>query len=80
MPKVVEVAVALKRAPPEDLMVAKASLDSASREWADKVQQLTTATYDIVDPEDFLAVSGEHLLPVISLSSVLFLTSTSLHI
>ena len=80
VPKVVEAAVALKRAPPEDLMAAKASLDSAWREWADKVQQLTAATDDIVDPEDFLAVSGEHVLPVISLSSVVFLTSISLHI
>ena len=58
-PKVVEAAVALKRAPPEDLMVAKETLDSARREWAEKVQLLTAATDDIVDPEDFLAVSGE---------------------
>ena len=61
MPKVVEAAVALKKAPPEDLMAAKARLDSARREWAEKVQQLTAATDDIVDPEDFLAVSGASL-------------------
>ena len=66
-PKVVEAAVALKRAPPDDLMEAKIKLDSARKAWAEKVQQLTAATDDIIDPEDFLAVSGEHHIFLLSL-------------
>ena len=57
MSQVVEAAIAVKKSP--DDAVAKDRLDAARKEWADKVQQLTAATDDIIDPEDFVAVSGE---------------------
>ena len=56
MPRVVEAALALKRSPGDP--TAKSRLDAARMEWAQKVQQLTAAIDDIIDPEDFMAVSG----------------------
>ena len=56
IPKVVEAARAVKKAPND--ATAKDRLETARKEWADKVQQLTAATDDIIDPEDFIAVSG----------------------
>ena len=37
-------------------------LDSLRREWAGKVQELTGAIDDVIDPEDFMAVSGEGVM------------------
>lgn len=56
MPQVVEAAIALKKAPGDT--TATSRLDAARKEWANKVQQLTAAIDDIIDPEDFMAVSG----------------------
>lgn len=56
MSKVVDAALAVKKAPTDEM--AKARLDAARKEWVEKVQQLTAATDDIIDPEDFMAVSG----------------------
>lgn len=56
MPRVVEAALALKKAPGD--VPAKSRLDAARKEWAEKVQQLTAAIDDIIDPEDFITVSG----------------------
>lgn len=56
MPQVVEAAIALKKAPGD--VTATSKLDAARKEWAKKVQQLTAAIDDIIDPEDFMAVSG----------------------
>ena len=61
IPKVVEAARAVKRAP--GVAGARERLDAARREWAEKVQQLTAATDDIIDPEDFIAVSGSQHPP-----------------
>lgn len=38
---------------------AKAELDALRRKWASKVQELTQVIDDIIDPEDFMAQSGE---------------------
>ena len=56
MPQVVEAALAVRKAPGD--VTAKSRLDAARKDWAEKVQQLTTAIDDIIDPEDFMAVSG----------------------
>ena len=62
MPRVVEAALAVKRSPGD--ATAKSRLDAARVEWAQKVQQLTAAIDDIIDPEDFMAVSGRlHVYP-----------------
>ena len=34
-------------------------LDALRRKWASKVQELTQVIDDIIDPEDFMAQSGE---------------------
>lgn len=56
MPQVVEAAIAVKKAPGDT--TATSRLDAARKEWANKVQQLTAAIDDIIDPEDFMTVSG----------------------
>ena len=66
MSKVVDAALAVKKSPSD--ATATARLEAARKEWADKVQQLTAATDDIIDPEDFMAVSGNLSLPFPPLS------------
>ena len=56
MPQVLEAAVAVKASPAE--MEAKLKFDACRKEWTDRVKQLTAAIDDIIDPEDFMAVSG----------------------
>ena len=55
-PQVVEGALAVRKNPSD--RAARDRLDSLRREWAGKVQQLTGAIDDIIDPEDFMAISG----------------------
>lgn len=38
---------------------AREKLDSLRQSWASKVQELTTAIDDVIDPEDFVTISGE---------------------
>ncbi len=38
--------------------IAREQLEIVRREWAEKVKELTGAIDDIIDPEDFMAVSG----------------------
>ncbi len=38
---------------------AREKLDSMRQSWASKVQELTTAIDDVIDPEDFVTISGE---------------------
>ena len=61
MPQVVEAAMAVRKSPGD--MDSKLHLDSCRKEWAGKVQQLTAAIDDIIDPEDFMPVSGSFLSP-----------------
>ena len=56
-PQVVKAAVDVKREPTN--RDVRQRLDTLRKEWAGKVQQLTGAIDDIIDPEDFMAVSGE---------------------
>ena len=56
-PRVVKAAMSVRRDPTD--RQSQKQLDSVRREWAEKVQQLTAAIDDIIDPEDFMAVSGE---------------------
>lgn len=39
----------------------KEELDALRQEWAGKVQELTRVIDDIIDPEDFMAQSGDSL-------------------
>ncbi len=55
-PRVVDAALGVRKDPTNQM--AHEQLDSVRREWADKVQELTSAIDDIIDPEDFMAVSG----------------------
>lgn len=55
-PKVVMAAVAVNHEPRNK--TAKDQLDTLKYEWGAKVQQLTSAIDDIIDPEDFMAISG----------------------
>ena len=55
-PRVVESAMKVRKEPANK--DAREQLDRVRREWAGKVQQLTGAIDDIIDPEDFMAVSG----------------------
>ena len=56
-PRVVAAALDVKKTPSN--RGTRQHLDSLRREWAGKVQELTGAIDDIIDPEDFMAVSGE---------------------
>ena len=56
-PQVVAAALDVRKTP-EDKSTRR-HLDSLRKEWAGKVQELTTAIDDIIDPKDFMAVSGE---------------------
>jgi len=58
-PRVVEAAVKARKEPTNP--ASQEQLESVRRDWAEKVQQLTSAIDDIIDPEDFMAVSGERL-------------------
>ena len=55
-PHVIQAALRVKSSAGD--LEAKVQLDSSRSEWAQRVQQLTAAIDDIIDPEDFLAVSG----------------------
>ena len=56
-PRVVAAALDVKKTPSN--RGTRQHLDSLRREWAGKVQELTGAIDDIIDPEDFMAVSGK---------------------
>ena len=56
-PQVVAAALGVKKTPEDK--GARQHLNSLRKEWAGKVQELTTAIDDIIDPKDFMAVSGE---------------------
>lgn len=58
-PQVVDAALAVRKETSN--RSAQEHLNTLRREWAGKVQQLTRAIDDIIDPEDFMAVSGEPL-------------------
>lgn len=55
-PRVVEAALAVRTDPGN--REAQERLDALRKDWADRVQLLTEAIDDIIDLEDFLAVSG----------------------
>ena len=57
-PRVVAAALSAKRQPSEP--AAKRELDAVRQQWASKVHELTTAIDDIIDPEDFMVVSGSY--------------------
>ena len=69
-PKVVSAAVAVNKNPKNKSV--KEELDSLKHEWGVKVQQLTGAIDEIIDPEDFMAISGTKLLLLFAHSSVSF--------
>lgn len=55
--QVVAAAIEVRKDP--DNTAARQKLDSLRKEWSQKVQQLTGAIDDVINPEDFTAVSGE---------------------
>ncbi len=57
-PRVVEAVLEVRREPTNQM--AHEQLEAVRREWAEKVQELTGAIDDIIDPEDFMAVSGSN--------------------
>lgn len=58
-PRVVEAVLEVRKDPTNQL--AHNELDAVRQEWAGKVKELTGAIDDIIDPEDFMAVSGQLL-------------------
>ena len=55
--EVVSAALDVRRTPGSK--EAREKLDSLRQSWASKVQELTAAIDDVIDPEDFVTISGE---------------------
>ena len=55
--EVVAAALSARKAPGNK--EARQKLDSLRHSWASKVQELTGAIDDVIDPEDFVTISGE---------------------
>ena len=54
---------------------AREKLDALRQAWASKVQELTGAIDDVIDPEDFVTISGEVKRVNTSFFVVVFTTS-----
>ena len=60
--KVVDAALNVRKTPGS--REAREKLDSLRKSWASKVQELTGAIDDVIDPEDFVTISGKlEMLP-----------------